>query len=115
MDTAASIIQILLALVFLASGGLKLAGVPMQVANFHRYGYSQSFRLVTGGLEVLAAAGMVVGLFVDEIAIAAAVGLSVIMVGAVYTDIRSSPPMMVLAPVVFLAMSVAVIVLRLGS
>lgn len=112
MDVAAGIIQVLLALVFLGAGGSKLAGAQMQIANFQRYGYAQSFRMVTGAVEVVGAAGMVAGLFAEEIAVAAAAWLGVTMVGAAYTDIRHSPPATVAAPVVFLALSVAVIVLR---
>jgi len=114
MDIAAGIIQVLLALVFVGSGGAKLAGIQMQVENFNRYGYPQWFRLVTGGIEVIAGAGMVAGLFVEELAIAAGVVLAITMVGAAYTDFRHSPPVMVAPPLVLLALSVAVIVLRLA-
>lgn len=115
MDTAASILQVLLAVAFLGAGGLKLAGVEMQVANFHRYGYPQWFRVVTGGVEVIGAAGMIAGLFADPIAVAAAAWLGVTMVGAAYTDIRRSPPATVAAPVVLLLLCVAVAALRLAD
>lgn len=114
MDMAATIIQVLLALVFLGAGGSKLAGVQMQVANFVRYGYPQRFRLVTGAVEVIGATGMIAGLFVDEIAIAAAVWLAVAMVGAAITDVRRSPAMVVAAPLVLLVLNVAVVILRVA-
>lgn len=115
MDVAASVLQVLLAVVFLLSGGIKIAGHPMQVANFQRYGYPQWFRVVTGVVEVIGAAGMVAGLFEEQFAIAAAVVLGVTMVGATYTDIRRSPPAMVAPPVVLLVMSIAVAVLRIAE
>lgn len=114
MGIAATILQVLLAVVFLGAGGSKLAGARMQVANFQRYGYPEGFRLVTGAVEAIGAAGMVAGLVVEEIAIAAAVWLGITMVGAAYTDARHSPPAMVAAPLVLLALNVAVIVLRIG-
>lgn len=114
METSATIIQVLLGVVFLGAGGLKLAGVQMQVANFQRYGYSQRFRLVTGAVEVIGAVGMIAGLFVDEIAIAAGAWLAVTMVGAAYTDARHSPPAMVAAPLVLLVLSLLVVVLRVA-
>jgi putative oxidoreductase len=114
METAATIIQVLLAVIFLGAGGAKLAGVQMQVANFERYGYSQRFRLITGAVEVIGAAGMIAGLFVDEVAIAAAAVLAVTMVGAAYTDARHSPPAMIVAPLVLLVLSLLVVVLRVA-
>lgn len=115
MDVAAAIIQVLLAVVFVGSGASKLAGVQMQVANFERYHYPQWFRLVTGAVEVIGAAGMVAGLFVDEIAVAAGLWLGVTMVVAMVTDIRYSPPPTFIAPLVLLALSIAVIALRLAE
>ena len=45
-------LQILLALVFLAAGGAKLAGVPMMVQVYDLIGVGQWFRIVTGLVEV---------------------------------------------------------------
>lgn len=115
MDTVAAVIQILLAAVFLLSGGIKVIGVKMQVDNFNRYGYPQWFRVVTGLVELAGAAGMVAGLFADEIAIAAAVVVAMTMLGAAYTDLRKSAPVMVAPPIVLLGLSVAVVALRISS
>lgn len=114
MDTAATIIQVLLAVVFLGAGGSKLVGAQMQVANFQRYGYPQGFRLMTGAVEVIGAAGMIAGIIAHEIAVAAGLWLAVTMVGAAYTDARHSPPAMVAAPLLLLVLSLSVVVLRLS-
>lgn len=45
-----------LALVFLAAGGAKLAGVPVFVEGFEALGLGQWFRYVTGIVEVAGAA-----------------------------------------------------------
>ena len=113
MDTTATVLQIILGAVFILSGGLKVAGIPMQVENFRRYGYPQWFRSFTGLVEVVGALGMFIGLAVDEIAVAGAAILAVTMVGAFITDLLHSPRFMVIPPVVFLVMSVIVGLVRL--
>ena len=116
MAVVAIALQSLLALVFLMAGGTKLLGIQMQVENFKRYGYPQWFRLVTGAVEVTGAVGMVVGVWVGQVAIAAGFWLGITMIGAVYTDLfrrGSAPPSGAAAPAVLLALAVAVAVLRI--
>ncbi len=116
MVVVAIVLQGLLALAFLMAGSTKLLGIPMQVDSFKRYGYPQWFRLVTGAVEVTGAAGMVVGVWVAEIAIAAGFWLAATMVGAVYTDLfrrGGASPSRAAAPAVLLALAVAVAVLRI--
>ncbi|HMO52867.1 MAG TPA: DoxX family protein [Tepidiformaceae bacterium] len=115
MDTVAGILQILLAVVFLFAGGSKVAGIRMQVDNFNRYGYPQWFRVFTGLVELAGAGGMVAGLFADEAATVAGIVLGSVMVGAAYTDLGKSVPVMVVGPVVLLAVSVAVVILRVAD
>jgi len=115
MEIAAGILQVLLGLLFAFSGGSKVAGMRMQVANFDRYGYPQWFRVVTGLVELAGAAGMVVGLFAEEAAIAAGVLLGVTMVGAAYTDMRKSAPLTVIPPLVLLGVCAAVVILRVAE
>ncbi len=115
MDTIAGILQVLLAVVFVFAGGSKVAGIRMQVDNFKRYGYPQWFRVFSGVVELAGAAGMVVGLFAEEVAIAAGIVLGAVMVGAAYTDLRKSAPVTLVAPVVLLALNVAVATLRVAN
>ena len=49
-------LQILVALVFFAAGGAKLAGVAQMVEVFDQIGMGQWFRYLTGALEVAGAA-----------------------------------------------------------
>ncbi|WP_426119103.1 DoxX family protein [Pseudomonas sp. DSP3-2-2] len=53
-------LRILAALVFLAAGGAKLAGVPMMVEIFEHIGIGQWFRIVTGLIEIIGAIGLLV-------------------------------------------------------
>lgn len=113
MDTFATIVQWILGVLFIMSGGLKVAGIKMQVDNFNRYGYPQWFRVFTGVVEVAGAAALILGLFTsDAVTIAGAVVIGVTMVGAAYTDLRKSAPVMVVAPIVLLGLSVAVVAIR---
>ena len=48
-------VQILTALAFLAVGGSKLTGAPAMVDMFHKIGFGQWFRYLTGSLEVTGA------------------------------------------------------------
>ncbi len=114
MVVSAIVLQGLLSLAFVMSGGTKLAGIKMQVDNFNLYRYPQWFRLVTGAVEVTGAAGMVVGIWVDEVAIAAGFWLAATMIGAVYTDLfRKRSLASASAPAVLLVLAVVVAVLRI--
>jgi uncharacterized membrane protein YphA (DoxX/SURF4 family) len=54
------LVELLLAGVFFLVGGAKLLGDPGMVALFRDIGIGQWFRYVTGGLEVIGAAFMVI-------------------------------------------------------
>ena len=53
-------LRILAAVVFLAAGSAKLAGVPMMVGIFDQIGIGQWFRVVTGLVEVAGAIAIIV-------------------------------------------------------
>jgi putative oxidoreductase len=76
-------VSILLAVIFLASGGAKLAGLSFEVEAFQRWGYPPWFMYLIGMVEV--AGG--IGLMVRQLSAAAAAGLSAMMIGAVGTHI----------------------------
>ena len=52
-------LQIILATVFFAAGGAKLAGVPYMVQLFSQVGIGQWFRIVTGLVEISGALALV--------------------------------------------------------
>lgn len=68
-----------MAVLFLMAGVGKLAGGEQTVQQFRNWGYSDGFRILIGLLEVLGG----VGLLIPRIAAPSALGLMVIMVGAV--------------------------------
>lgn len=100
-------LTVVVAGMFLLSGGMKLAGVAMQVQLFDAIGIGQWFRYLTGLLEV----GGAIGLFVPQIAALAAGLLALVMVGAVFTHlfiVGGSPAI----PIALLAATIAIAYLR---
>ena len=89
-------VSVLLTLAFLASGGSKLASVPMHVANFARWGYPSWFLYVTGTLEALGA----IGLWVRPVRVYASLGLVGVMIGALITHLTHGEAPMIVAPLV---------------
>lgn len=92
---------------FLMAGGLKVAGVEMEVQLFATLGIGQWFRYVTGLLEI----GGAIGLFVPALASTAAMVLAAVMVAAIGTHlfiVGRSP----IAAIVLLASSLTVVRLR---
>ena len=97
-------LQGILAAAFLAAGVAKLTGVPFMVDLFSQIGLGQSFRIVTGAVEVAGA----VALLVPGLASIAGLWLGATMVGAVATHLailHTSP-----APAVILGMLNALVV-----
>ncbi|GCD19174.1 hypothetical protein CTKZ_07360 [Cellulomonas algicola] len=72
-----------LALVFVGAGASKLAGEAAMVEMFDDIGAGQWLRLVVGALEVAGA----VGVLVPRVALLAAAGLTLLMVGATLTNL----------------------------
>lgn len=75
--------QIVVAGLFLFSGGLKLAGPPVVVQMFDAIGIGQWFRYLTGSIEVIAA----VLLLTPRLAIFGALLIIPTMIGAVATHL----------------------------
>jgi len=92
------VLSVLLALVFLASGGAKLAGLEFEIVAFERWGYPLWFMYFTGIVEVAGA----IGLLVRRVSAAAAAGLALMMLGAMATHvIHAEWGMLVLAFAIF--------------
>lgn len=89
----------MLALVFLASGGAKLAALPFELEAFARWGYPRWFMYVTGALEVSGA----LGLLVPRLSALAGACLAALMVGAVVTHaLFAEWPMLLVAATIML-------------
>ncbi|MDB5292374.1 MAG: DoxX family protein [Phycisphaerales bacterium] len=89
-NTALWVLQILVALAFLAAGTMKLMGGQEVVAMFDKLGLGQWFRYVTGGMEVLG--GLL--LLVPSLCGVGALLLVCVMIGAItahLTKLGGSP------------------------
>jgi putative oxidoreductase len=73
----------LLALIFILSGGAKLAGLEFEIEAFTRWGYPLWFMYLAGTLEV--AGG--IALLIPRLSALAAAGMAVFMTGAVATHV----------------------------
>lgn len=81
-NVALWVLQVGAAAMFFMAGGMKLAGAPDMVAMFEVLG-GQWFRYVTGGVEVVGAAL----LLVPRLAGVGALLLAATMVGAIFTHV----------------------------
>jgi putative oxidoreductase len=90
----------LLALTFLTTGVSKLASIPPSPENFARWGYSPSFMLAIGAVEVLGG----VALLVPRVSAVAAAALLVTMLGALRTGIVHGEPLHVALPLVLVVL-----------
>ncbi|MBT8448296.1 MAG: DoxX family protein [Gammaproteobacteria bacterium] len=92
------IITYILALVFIASGAAKLAGLEFEIQAFTRWGYPIEFMYFTGLAEVAGGLALVFNILKKY----AAIGLSLVMVGAMGTHILHHEwPMLAIALVIF--------------
>jgi putative oxidoreductase len=91
-------VSILLATLFLAAGGMKLAGAQEVVDTFTRYGYAGWFRVLTGLMEVTGA----VMLLVPRWAFSGATLLGVVMIGAAHTHLTHGEVPNALFPLILL-------------
>ena len=98
MKIAVKVLGLLLTVLFLLSGGTKLAGMEPHIEHFAGWGYPDWFRLFVGAWEVLFGA-----LFqVPRFAAIAAGALSLGMVGAIVTVVTRGNPPEALFPAVLL-------------
>jgi len=108
-NTIAWIVAGLLAAAFLFSGYAKLAGQKDLIESFAKWGFSTAFMYFIGAAEV--AGG--IGVLLKRTRVLAAIGLGIIMVGAVVTHILNGEGFT--GPAVLLALLAALLWLRQGE
>ncbi|WP_201755581.1 DoxX family protein [Paenibacillus glycinis] len=111
----AIVIEILLAVAFLFSGFTKVAGVKMQVDSFNKLGLPQWFRVLTGLLQLVGVAGLVVGFWTTSWSAWAAIGIGFIMVCAVIAHLRAKDSFGQVVPALVLAILAIVLAILQGS
>lgn len=109
---SALIVNSVTAFAFAVAGLANLFNVGNAGASFKRWGYPKGWRFVTAGLELFAAAC----LLVQSTRLIAIVGLALLMVAAVATLMKAREPIPKVVPaVIFLAMVLGDAVLQLAG
>jgi uncharacterized membrane protein YphA (DoxX/SURF4 family) len=84
------IASVVLAVLYVATGAGKVLGLGYAKKQQKAIRVSPLFWRITGSLEWLGAVGLVVGIWVRPIGVAAASGLALFMIGAAVARIRAS-------------------------
>ena len=114
--TPTTILAALLIIVFAAAGTAKIAAVPAMRARAEHVGFSVAAYRRIGLLEVLAVLGLLVGAFIPLIGALAAVGLLMLLGGALVTHLRNGDGPREVAPAVVLGLAtLSYLVLVVGS
>lgn len=84
------VLSLVLAALFLVTGAGKLLGLPFAVRNRDRLAVSPAFWMIAGVLEWAGAFGLVFGIIVPGLGVAAASGLALLMIGAIVARLRAA-------------------------
>ena len=93
MSTAAAVVTVLTALLFLAAAAMKLTGQEQSLATRDRLGVAPSQWRRIGLLEVAGALGALVGVACLPLGIAATAGLVLTALGAIASHLRVKDPL----------------------
>lgn len=111
----ATILSIVTALVFAAAGGSKLADASQSLEMRDQLGIEQGTWRMIGAVEVLGAIGVLIGLALTAIGVAALIGLLLTGLGAITAHVRNGDPIINLIPAIFVTVLAAVtLALTLG-
>jgi uncharacterized membrane protein YphA (DoxX/SURF4 family) len=115
MSITTIVLSALLAATFLGSGGMKVAGAKQSLQIRDQLRIGAHLWTAIGVLEAAGGAGLLVGLAIPAIGVAAAAGLALLMAGAIGAHVRASDARNAFPAGLFLALSVAVAVLHITS
>ncbi|MEU0095620.1 DoxX family protein [Kribbella sp. NPDC006257] len=114
MFIALVVVTVLLALVAVFSASMKLRKAEQSVAVINGVvGVPLAALPVLAALEIAGAAGIVIGLWVEPLGVAAAIGLVAYFVGALIGHLRVRDTKNLAMPLPPLVLSIAVLTLRL--
>jgi hypothetical protein len=114
MEIARIVLSVVVALLLLVTGGGKVLRLEFSKGNRVALGISPAFWIVTGVLELAAVVGLVWGIWFVPFSIAAAIGVVLLMIGAITFRFRSGDAKNrrgSVADVVLALLAVAIIVL----
>lgn len=103
-----TILAALLGLIAAGSGAGKLAKSPAIMESMEHVGVKPAQVPLLGALEILGALGLIVGIWVTPLGVAAAACLALYFVGAIIAHIRVGEKIVgLLPPIVILAIAIA--------
>jgi hypothetical protein len=114
MSTAYIIVTLLAAAGNIFSATLDFIRFKQILVNMAKLGVSESWITILGLLKAAGAVGLLVGIGVPLIGVAAAIGLVLFFIGAIFTHLRAGDYSFGLA-VIFLLLAAAALGLRLAS
>jgi uncharacterized membrane protein YphA (DoxX/SURF4 family) len=110
------VLAVLLALAFGMAGVQKVTGAKMMLDSADHLHYSHGLYRIIGVLELLGAAGLLVGLAVWPLGVAAGVGLVLLMAGAVISHLRVGDNAKVFGPALGLGVLALIeVIVRIAS
>ena len=115
MFTAYVILAVLVSVMLIASATGKLTGHPRVVDSLAELGVPRAWHPWLAAAECAGALGLLVGIAIAPLAIAAAIGLILYFAGAVTAHLRAHDTQGLAAPLVLLALAAVVLWLRLSS
>jgi len=116
LDIVTFILQGILGLMFLMAGFGKITGLKMHVENFKHWRLPQWFRVVTGFIELVGAAALIVGYWDPSWTAAGALVLGITSIGGILTHFRVKDSLKQTFPIIFLAiLSIAVFLICLSD
>lgn len=104
MDWFTFLLQGMLALMFLMAGVGKLVGLKIHVDGFEHWKLPQWFRVVTGVVELLGCAFLIIGFWASDYAVCGALILGVTGIGGILTHIRVKDSFKNTLPITILAL-----------
>jgi uncharacterized membrane protein YphA (DoxX/SURF4 family) len=114
MLVASAIVAVVVAVLSAGSGAAKVADVKQLLMVRDRLGVPSRLWTFIGVLEIAAAAGLVVGIWVPALGVAAAAGLVLLTAGAIVVHARVRDPLQDLAPAaIALLLATTALTLRL--
>ncbi|WP_371615791.1 DoxX family protein [Streptomyces sp. NBC_00454] len=114
MFIAYAVVGVLLALTLTASAALTLRRNPAIVSNMQKVGVPDSWLPRLAGLKAAGAIGLVAGLWLAPLGVAAAVGVTLYFIGAVIAHLRAKDYELAPAAVLTLV-AAAALTLRLAG
>lgn len=112
MFTAYVIVTLLAAGASAWAAYVDFAGAHRVIENMTRYGIPRSWLFFLGALKALGAVGLLIGISMPWIGMAASVGLVLYFIGAIATVVRSQWYSHLRYPLRFFLLAIAALVLR---